>query len=121
MIQKSKSFYVKVGQLEDAAVFFRDQLGMPVEEVSLAGAGKFMVVKPDDDTQILLSDKHQLNQTTHVELQTSDCLANYCKLRSRGVSFKKSPLYLDKGLCVVFVDPFGNEYTLLEERIYNDY
>jgi predicted enzyme related to lactoylglutathione lyase len=120
MIQSPKFFYVKVDQLEDAAIFYRDQLGMTVEHISVPGTAKCYLVKHDQHTQILLSENHSQNQTAKVTLPTNDCLANYCKLKARGVNFKKTPLYLDQGLCVVFSDPFGNEYTLLEERSYNE-
>jgi predicted enzyme related to lactoylglutathione lyase len=121
MNQSSKFYYVKVGQLEDAAAFFKDRLGMAVEEDLFLDQEKCILVKPDAETQIYLSKKKKKNQTDQITLCTGDCLENYCRLKAKGVVFKKPPVYLSEGLCAVFSDPFGNDYTLLEERCYNDF
>jgi predicted enzyme related to lactoylglutathione lyase len=121
MNQSSNFFYVKVGQLEDAAAFFKDRLGMRIEEDLFLDQEKCILVKPDAETQIYLSKKKKKNQTNQITLRTEDCLENYCRLKAMGITFKKAPCYLNEGLCAVFSDPFGNDYTLLEQRSYNDF
>jgi predicted enzyme related to lactoylglutathione lyase len=120
MNQSSKLFYVKVGQLEDAATFFKDRLGMTVEE-NLLDKEKCILVKPNSDTQILLSKAKNQNQTSQITLNTDDCLEDYCRFKANGIIFKREPVYLSEGLCAVFSDPFGNDYTLLEERSYSEF
>ncbi len=116
----TKLIYVKVPQLEDAVSFFKDRLGMIVEEDLFLNREKCLLVKLSADTQIILSKKKKRNQTDQITLCTNDCLENYYRLKSKGIIFKKSPVYLSEGLCAVFSDPFGNDYTLLEQRSYND-
>ncbi|MDQ7947792.1 MAG: VOC family protein [Pedobacter sp.] len=112
--------HVRVGHLKDAANFFEDRLGMPVEDVMLKENEMCLRIKADDATEILLSEQHNRRQTSQIVILTSDCLENYCRLKARGVCFKKGPAYFDRGLCAVFSDPFGNDYTLLEERTYSE-
>lgn len=47
---------------------------------------------------------------------TDDCRKMYETLRSRGVEFITSPQETPQGLQTVFVDPYGNMFTLLEPR-----
>ena len=116
----AKVFYVKVAQLKDATFFFKDCLGMTVEDVDWHGKEKCVLVKHDDHTHLLLSEHSNQNQTDNIILRTPDCLENYCRLKAKGIHFKKTPVYLTEGLCIVFSDPFGNDYTLLEERSYTE-
>lgn len=64
------------------------------------------------------------NFTTGAEdrmvIQTSDCIQIYCQLKSQGISFIKEPGYTSKGLSADFIDPFGNIYSILEERNYDN-
>jgi predicted enzyme related to lactoylglutathione lyase len=89
------------------------------EEVVMYDKETRLLVK-HNDTHILLSEQRNQNQTNQIILHTADCLANYCRLKAKGIHFKKEPSYLNEGLCIVFADPFGNEYTLLEERSYSE-
>jgi predicted enzyme related to lactoylglutathione lyase len=120
MNRPANLFYVQVMQLNEAKDFFNNLLGMNTEMTILAGREKCILVKPNSETSIFLSEKRHLNQTNKITLKSDDCLEDYCRLKANGVSFKKAPAYLDEGLCVEFSDPFGNDYTILEQRNYTE-
>lgn len=111
--------YVKVGNLERATTFFRDFLGMEVEQSSF-DTNPCVIVKQDKETNILLSEKSYSNQISEIIINTSDCIEQYCLLKSKGVSFKHSPTYFPEGLKAEFTDDDGNRYILLELRKYEN-
>lgn len=115
-----KFFYVQVKQLNDAWAFYANCLGMVTEPTMLHGEEKGILVKADEETNIFLSERKHQNQTNKIVLNSDDCLEDYCRLKSRGVIFKKTPSYLSEGLSVEFSDPYGNNFTILEQRNYNE-
>ncbi|MGN7987315.1 VOC family protein [Pedobacter sp. 22226] len=120
MSPSAKFFYVQVQQLNDADAFYANCLGMPTEATIFPGQEKGILVKADDKTSIFLSEHKHQNQTNKIVLQSDDCLEDYCRLKSRGVIFKKTPSYLTEGLSAAFSDPYGNEFIILEQRNYNE-
>lgn len=120
MSRSAKSFYVQVKQLNDAAVFYANCLGMLTEDTMLPSQEKGLLVKADQDTHLFLSEHQHQNQTNKILLSSEDCLEDYCRLKSRGVVFKNAPAYLNEGLSVEFSDPYGNNFTILEQRNYNE-
>jgi len=120
MSQSAKSFYVQVKQLNDAESYYANCLGMLTETTIISGKEKGLLVKVDQDTHLFLSEEKHQNQTRKIVLTSDDCLEDYCRLKSRGVVFKKAPAYLSEGLCVEFSDPYGNDFTILEQRNYNE-
>lgn len=50
---------------------------------------------------------------------SQDCIRDYVKLKLMGVQFLGDIVYVDQGLCVKFIDTYGNAYILLEERNYD--
>jgi len=55
-----------------------------------------------------------------ITLYTEDLINDYCRLKASGIQFNQRPVYIEEGLFVEFSDPFGNCYTLLEKRNYNE-
>ena len=113
-----KHYYVRVSSLINAISFFREQLNLHVKLKSLRHFdGAIVFYSPT--VQIFLSEKTYPEQTNEVHLETEDCLADYCRLKTNNVIFKNEPYYLSLGLSVVFFDVDGNRYHLLEPRSYN--
>jgi len=120
MSHPSKFFYVHVARLTEANDFFKDRLGMDTELSFLPEKEQCILVKPDDNTSIFLTEAKHDNQTRQVILNTSDVLEDYCRLKAKGIEFSKKPVYLSEGLSAAFSDPYGNEYVILEQRNYNE-
>lgn len=57
-------------------------------------------------------------RSERIVLNTDDCLRDYYKLKSLGVTFLNKPEYLSVGLSVRFTDPSGNQFSLFEQRDY---
>ncbi|WP_293302154.1 hypothetical protein [Pedobacter sp. UBA4863] len=109
--------YVKIGSLTQAIIFFRDFLGM---EVELLDQTTCIASKPDDGMTIVLSEETCPSQTNQIQINTEDCIEQYCLLKSKGVLFKQAPTYFTEGLMAEFTDGFGNHFFLLESRMYNE-
>ena len=120
MSQSAKFFYVQVKQLNDADAFYTNCLGMLTESAMISAKEKGILVRVDCETNIFLSEQKHQNQTNKIVLTSDDCLEDYCRLKSRGVVFKKSPCYLSEGLSIEFSDPYGNDFIILEQRNYNE-
>jgi len=120
MSQSAKFFYVQVKQLNDADAFYANCLGMPTERTMISAKEKGILVKVDCETNIFLSEHKHQNQTNKIVLTSDDCLEDYCRLKSKGVVFKKMPSYLSEGLSIEFSDPYGNDFIILEQRNYNE-
>lgn len=110
----------------DAAIaFYCDVLGFKLAEDTDLGKGKRWVrVVPNSGTGFLLAKatgETQLaaigNQTggrVAFFLQTDDFAHDYESFKSRGVTFLEAPRTESYGSVVVFQDPFGNKFDLID-------
>jgi hypothetical protein len=55
-----------------------------------------------------------------ITFNTDNCLRDYHQLKSAGIKIEQVPRYTARGLEVIFSDPYGNHYLLLEERDYSE-
>ncbi|WP_019961725.1 VOC family protein [Woodsholea maritima] len=112
----------------DAALaFYVDVLGFTLlEDTRLSETKRWVRVAPpgSQETALLLakaSDEHQLAAIGHQTggrvaffLQTDDFERDYEKMHANGVTFLEGPRRESYGQVVVFQDPFGNKWDLLE-------
>lgn len=111
--------FIYISKLEEGTIFYRDVLGFeqmyPIfdlrqNHVAFCNAAIGM--------GIILIESEQALKGMNLVLNTTDCIKDYLQLKANGVAFAKVPDYSDKGLEAEFMDPYGNVFTLLEERIY---
>jgi hypothetical protein len=55
-----------------------------------------------------------------ITFNTDNCLRDYHQLKSAGIKIEQIPRYTARGLEVIFSDPYGNSYLLLERRDYSE-
>ncbi len=55
-----------------------------------------------------------------ITFNTDNCLRDYHQLKSAGIKIEQIPRYTGRGLEVIFSDPYGNCYLLLEKRDYSE-
>jgi hypothetical protein len=55
-----------------------------------------------------------------ITFNTDNSLRDYHHLKSAGIKIEQIPRYTARGLEVIFSDPYGNHYLLLEERDYSE-
>ena len=114
-----KYVYVKVNALETARTFFEEILGFEQLLTKFDLPGEHIVLKSGkSNTNIILLETKKKPVNAKLVIASEDCIKDYFKLKSSGVVFASSPTYIKEGLIAEFVDPFGNEYSLLEERDY---
>jgi hypothetical protein len=53
-------------------------------------------------------------------INTTDCLLYFYNMAPRGLSILNKPHYVPEGLAFEILDSWGNKYTFLEKRDYND-
>ncbi|MEM6899671.1 MAG: VOC family protein [Pseudomonadota bacterium] len=116
----------------DAGIrFYVDDLGFELlEDTPLSPGKRWVRVAPTGaETAILLAkaatpQQHAAtgNQTggrVGFFLQTDDFERDYAKMQERGVTFLETPRHETYGSVVVFTDPFGNKWDLIQLKSAN--
>jgi catechol 2,3-dioxygenase-like lactoylglutathione lyase family enzyme len=127
MLQSLAAVTVLVPSYDDGLAFFRDVLGFAVlEDTPLAPEKRWIVVAPSRGagTALVLAVPSNDRQRARVGDQTGgrvgfflhsrDFWADYEKLLRRGVNFLETPRSEPYGLVVVFADPWGGKWDLLQ-------
>lgn len=116
-----------VRDYDEAIAFYVGVLGFRLDEdTSLGGGKRWVVVTPPGSagTSLLLArvvDEHQATRIGDQTggrvaffLTTDDFERDYARMRGRGVRFTEEPRDEEYGRVVVFVDPYGNRWDLIE-------
>jgi catechol 2,3-dioxygenase-like lactoylglutathione lyase family enzyme len=127
MLQSLAAVTVLVPSYADGLAFFRDVLGFVVlEDTPLAPEKRWVVVAPsrgagaalvlaapsDDRQRARVGD--QTGGRVGFFLHSQDFWADYENLLKRGVDFLETPRCEPYGLVVVFADPWGGQWDLLQ-------
>lgn len=105
--------------------FFVDVLGFDLIEDTVMSEQKrwVRVAPPGGETGFLLAKAvgdqratigNQGGGRVWLFLETDDFEADYARLKANGVTFCETPRDEDYGIVVVFEDPFGNRWDLIE-------
>lgn len=121
-----------VPDYDDAIEFYVDTLGFSLIEDTPQGDGKrWVIVAPPNslETGLLLARAANEAQTASVGnqaggrvflfLKTDDFARDYEAMRKKGVHFEEQPREETYGQVVVFRDPFGNRWDLVQNRAGN--
>jgi catechol 2,3-dioxygenase-like lactoylglutathione lyase family enzyme len=115
-----------VRDYDEAIAFFTGALGFAVVEDEPRGGGKRWVVvaPPGARTGVLLAQAATPEQQARVGdqtggrvllfLHTDDFDAAYARMRAHGVRFVEEPRHEPHGRVVIFLDPYGNRFELIE-------
>jgi catechol 2,3-dioxygenase-like lactoylglutathione lyase family enzyme len=127
MLQRLAAVTVLVPSYDDGLAFFQDILGFAVlEDTPLAAEKRWIVVAPsrgpgaalvlavpgDDRQRDRVGD--QTGGRVGFFLHSADLWADYESLLERGVNFLETPRSEPYGLVVVFADPWGGKWDLLQ-------
>ena len=113
IVERTDFISVPVTDMERAAAFYRDTLGLP--QVSEGGFPEFQL---GENVSVYLLQLENIGSafsaphTAHVALRVPDVAATRAELESRGVEFEGETL--DTGVChmAFFRDPDGNALML---------
>ena len=113
IVERTDFISVPVTDMERAAAFYRDTLGLP--QVSEGGFPEFQL---GENVSVYLLQLENIGSafsaphTAHVALRVPDVAATRSELESRGVAFEGETL--DTGVChmAFFRDPDGNALML---------
>lgn len=121
-----------VPDYDDAIEFYVDTLGFSLIEDTPQGDGKrWVIVAPPNssETGLLLARAANEAQTAIIGnqtggrvflfLNTDDFARDYENMRKKGVHFEEPPREETYGQVVVFCDPFGNRWDLVQNRAGN--
>ena len=127
MLQSLAAVTVLVPSYDDGLAFFRDVLGFVVlEDTPLAapkrwvvvapapGAGSVMVLAIPSDERQRARIGDQTGGRVGFFLHSDNFWRDYENLLGRGVNFLEKPRREPYGLVVVFVDPWGGKWDLLQ-------
>jgi catechol 2,3-dioxygenase-like lactoylglutathione lyase family enzyme len=127
MLQSVAAVTVLVPSYEDGLTFFRDVLGFAVlEDTPLSPEKRWIVVAPsrsagaalvlavpgDDRQRGRIGD--QTGGGVGFFLHSQDLWSDYENMLKRGVKFLERPRREPYGLVVVFADPWGGKWDLLQ-------
>ena len=115
-----------VPDYDEAIAFYTGSLGFTLHEDSDLGDGKrWVVVGPQNGAKLLLARARGERQEQAIGnqtggrvgffLHTKDFAATYDAFRANGVAFTEEPRTEPYGRVVVFADPYGNLWDLIEE------
>ena len=131
MITKLAVVTIHVRNQDEALEFYTEKLGFHKRvEVFVAPGRRWLTVSPakHGDIQIFLKDptgwyedeaKARFETTGQVSnwvFHTDNCKKTYETLAARGVKFVSEPKNEIYGIEAVFEDPYGNTFSLLEQR-----
>lgn len=115
-----------VPDYDTAIAFYRDRMGFELVEDTDLGQGKrWVVVRPSaagadillaragGDPQIR-SIGNQTGGRVAFFLESDDFAADHARLTAAGVTFLEAPRRESYGSVVVFEDPFGNKWDLIQ-------
>jgi catechol 2,3-dioxygenase-like lactoylglutathione lyase family enzyme len=127
MLQSLAAVTVLVPSYNDGLAFFRDVLGFAVlEDASLTPQKRWIVVAPSPGAgaALVLAVPSDDRQSARVGDQTGGRVgfflhsrnfwSDYERLLGRGVNFLEAPRREPYGLVVVFADPWGGKWDLLQ-------
>jgi catechol 2,3-dioxygenase-like lactoylglutathione lyase family enzyme len=127
MLQSLAAVTVLVPSYDDGLAFFRDILGFAVlEDTPIAPEKRWIVVAPSpaEGAALVLAVPSDNRQRDRIGDQTGgrvgfflhsrDFWADYENLLRRGVNFLETPRSEPYGLVVVFADPWGGKWDLLQ-------
>ena len=115
-----------VPDYDEAIAYYTGTLGFALHEDSDLGSGKrWVVVGPASGGKLLLAKAKGEAQTRAIGnqtggrvgffLHTDDFEVTYNAYREKGVAFTEKPRIEPFGKVVVFTDPYGNLWDLIEE------
>lgn len=116
-----------VPDYDAAIVFYVESLGFTlVEDTPLSETKRWVLVAPpgSSETRLLLAKAdgeaevqaigNQTGGRVLLFLMTDDFERDHAKMTARGVTFLETPRHETYGQVVVFQDPFGNKWDLIE-------
>jgi catechol 2,3-dioxygenase-like lactoylglutathione lyase family enzyme len=117
-----------VDEYDPALEFFQSGLGFVVlQDEALGGGKRWVVVAPSQEGGALLLARaatpdqvamigKQGGGRVWLFLHTDDFQRDYQRLQAHGVRFEESPRDEAYGRVVVFVDPWGNRWDLIQPK-----
>lgn len=128
MTQTIAIFTLIVPDYDAGIDFYVSTLGFELLEDTPRGPGKrwIRVAPKGAETAILLAQADGPDQTAAIGhqtggrvgffLHTDDFAGDYAAMKAKGVTFKEDPRHEPYGSVVVFQDPWGNLWDLIEPK-----
>jgi catechol 2,3-dioxygenase-like lactoylglutathione lyase family enzyme len=129
MTQHLSAVSLVVRDYDEAIDFYVGKLGFTlVEDTKLDEAKRWVLVAPpgSKETRLLLARAANPEQKTRIGnqtggrvflfLETDDFRRDYAAMRDQGIRFLEQPREESYGTVVVFVDPYGNKWDLIQRR-----
>ena len=112
MLMKIDCVMIRVGDLDTARDFYRDHLGL-VELWRDDSEPAIGMGFPESDAEIVL---HSIDLPARVDVTylVEDVERSIRELRAGGAEVVREPFDIAIGKCATFLDPFGNEISILD-------
>lgn len=116
-----------VDNYDRGIAFYRDVVGLTLLSDMAMGPGKrWVTVRGGGGTRLVIAEASNEAQRAAIGnqtggrvgffMETDDFAADYARLSAGGVRFLEAPRHEPYGSVVVFEDPFGNKWDLIEPK-----
>ena len=126
MTLKIATITLVVDEYDRAIAFYRDVLGLTLVEDTPMGSKRWVVIAGADGARLLLAKAEGAAQRAAIGMQTGgrvgffletdDFAADHARLKAAGVKFLEAPRHEAYGSVVVFEDPYGNKWDLIQPK-----
>ncbi len=129
MAQFISALTLVVPNYDDGIAFYVDMLGFDlIEDTKISAKKRWVLVAPpgSTETKILLAKADKPEQFAAIGnqaggrvgffLQTDDFDADYAAMRAKGIIFLEEPRDEPYAKVVVWQDPFGNKWDMLQPK-----
>ncbi|AXT25776.1 VOC family protein [Ruegeria sp. AD91A] len=127
MKQNLHAVTLVVPDYDDAIAFYTERLGFQLlKDIDLGDGKRWVLITPpgSDGSALLLAKADGPEQRAAIGnqtggrvgffLQTEDFQRDYTQMRANGVQFEEAPRIEPYGSVVVWRDPFGNRWDLIQ-------
>jgi uncharacterized glyoxalase superfamily protein PhnB len=118
-IDKVSTVTIAVTDQDEALEWFTEKLGFEKKMDVRSPEFRWLTVAPAQqvDVEFLLASwfPDRVGKNATWVLSTRDCQGGYEELKAKGVEFSQKPEVRPWGMEAVFVDLYGNKYSLVQE------
>lgn len=105
------NFFLPANNLDIAKEFYINKLGLEIK-FDFASKGMTAFRVGENESAIILSNRQ--NAKPAIWFTVNNVRQAYEELKQKGIDFLSEPFEIMTGLCVEFIDPFGNKLGLTD-------
>ncbi len=108
------NFFLPVENMEEAKQYYGNVLGLKMK-FDFSDKGMVAYNIGDEEPAVILKDKNKFkNLKPTIWFEVADVMAEYEKMKEKGIVFLSEPFKINTGYAAEFEDPFGNRLGITD-------